>query len=99
MIVLDPPSFGRGPKGEVFKIEQHLPTLLELCAGLLVPNARGLLLSAHSHGFSPKVLAALVDEMRGERAGALHAEEMVLDAAPGGRSLPSGARALWRADL
>ncbi|MAE71740.1 MAG: SAM-dependent methyltransferase [Gemmatimonadetes bacterium] len=98
LIVLDPPSFGRGPKGEVFKIEQHLPPLLEACAELLGPKARGVLLSAHSPGFSPKVLVALVDEMRGERAGALHAEEMVLDAAPGGRSLPSGARACWRAD-
>ena len=99
LIVLDPPSFGRGPKGELFKIEEHLPPLLEACAGLLGERARALLLSAHSPGFSPRVLAALVDEVRGARRGSIEAEEMVLEAAPGGgRSCPSGARAIWRAE-
>lgn len=98
LIVLDPPSFGRGPKGEVFKIEQDLPPLLECCGELLTERPLGALLSAHSSGFSPRVLEMLLHDLRGSRGGEIWAEEMMVEAtAPGGRSLPSGARAFWRA--
>jgi 23S rRNA (cytosine1962-C5)-methyltransferase len=97
LIILDPPSFGRGPKGEVFKIESDLPPLLDVCAGLLADDALGVALSAHSPGFSPLVLTALTEDLRGGRGGQVAAAEMVVAASDGGRALPGGARALWSA--
>ncbi len=97
LIILDPPSFGRGPKGEVFKIESDLPPLLEVCGELLAPDACGFALSAHSPGFSPLVLNALAEDLCGSRGGTIAAAEMVIAASAGGRTLPSGARALWSA--
>lgn len=94
-LVLDPPSFGRGPRGEVFKIEQDLPLLLEDLGKLLDPDPEFVLLSAHSPGFSPLVLKHLVSDLLGDRRerGTLQAEEMCVECA--GRVLPSGARAWW----
>jgi 23S rRNA (cytosine1962-C5)-methyltransferase len=58
-LVLDPPSWGHGPKGEAFAIDRDLPRLLADCCRLLTPAARGpVLLSAHSPGWQPKRLQA-----------------------------------------
>src|SRR5690606_5378259 len=55
-IILDPPSFGRGPKGEVFKIENDLMPLLEACREILAGDALFVLLSCHTPGFTPTTL-------------------------------------------
>ena len=59
-IILDPPSFGRGGKGEVWKIEQHLVSLLADLAKLLDDNFLFVFLTSHSHGYSPAALANLL---------------------------------------
>jgi 23S rRNA (cytosine1962-C5)-methyltransferase len=60
-IVLDPPTFGRGPKGELWKIEEHLNILLENCVALIDRNnPHFILLSCHSPGFSPFALKRLI---------------------------------------
>jgi 23S rRNA (cytosine1962-C5)-methyltransferase len=83
VVLADPPSFGRGPGGEVWKLEEHLPALLSGCLELLEDRG-ALLLSAHSPGITPGVLAAL---LRGA-GGALETGEVLL--AGGGPPLPSG---------
>ncbi|MFO8072881.1 MAG: class I SAM-dependent methyltransferase [Polyangia bacterium] len=88
-ILLDPPSFGRGPRGEVFKLEDHLPELLASCLELLADDALFLLLTAHSPGVTPAVLRALLREPDGE----IESGEMLL--AGGGPPLPCGAYARW----
>ncbi len=97
-IILDPPSFGRGPKGEVFKIEDDLLPLLEACRGLLAKDALFLLLSCHTPGFTPVTLRNQVAEAVGDSQGKIEEGEMVLYEAKSGRSLPSGAYARWLAD-
>jgi 23S rRNA (cytosine1962-C5)-methyltransferase len=97
-IVLDPPSFGRGPKGEVFKIEEQLPPLLECCRSLLSDDARFVLLSSHSPGFSPRVLAHLLDASTEGLGGRVEAAEMLVSGSLGARDLPSGAHARWWRD-
>lgn len=93
-IVLDPPSFGRGSKGEVWKVEEGLPGLLTDCRGILSDNPIFILLSCHSPGFTPLVLQNLLSEMMKDRPGVLSSGEMVITCAAG-RFLPSGAFARW----
>ena len=62
-ILLDPPTFGRGSKGEVFKIEEDLIPLLELCKSLLSASPRFLVLSCHTPGLTPVALQNLARQM------------------------------------
>ena len=94
-IILDPPSFGRGSKGEVFKIEESILPLLELCRACLSATPRFLLLSCHTPGFTPTTLHHLLEDTLGS-AGSIEAGEMVLSG-PGARAVPNGMYALWRA--
>lgn len=94
-IILDPPSFGRGPKGEVWKIEHELPGLLHACRALLGDQPLFVLLSCHSPGFTPLVLRNLLAEMMAGAGGWLDAAEMALVESDGERSLPSGSFSRW----
>jgi 23S rRNA (cytosine1962-C5)-methyltransferase len=93
-IILDPPSFGRGPKGEVFKIETDLLPLLDTCRRLLADDGAFLLYSCHTPGFSPLVLHNQVAAL-GLKGGTIESGEMVI-VDQQGRALPSGAYARWQ---
>jgi 23S rRNA (cytosine1962-C5)-methyltransferase len=97
-ILLDPPSFGRGPKGQVFKLERDLADFLDQVAGLLAPDASFLLLSAHTPGVGPLTLRNLLAGALGARAGTLDCGEMTIAEAGDGRVLPSGTWSAWSAD-
>ena len=84
-IILDPPTFGRGSKGEVFKIERDLPELIELCKSLLSPKKKFLILSCHTPGFTPLVLKQTLGQICGKEN--LEMGEMMLT---GTFSIPSG---------
>ncbi|MGE4489041.1 MAG: class I SAM-dependent methyltransferase [Kiritimatiellales bacterium] len=96
-IILDPPSFGRGKKGEVFKIQEHLPVLLDLCRDLLSDDPSFLLLSCHTPEYSPMILQNLLTQWLREQNGTVDSGEMLLTGAPGVMPLPSGAFARWTA--
>ena len=93
-IILDPPSFGRGSKGEVFKIEKSITALLESCRACLSDAPRFLLLSCHTPGFTPTTLQYLLEDTLGAK-GTVESGEMVLSG-PRARPIPSGIYALWR---
>jgi 23S rRNA (cytosine1962-C5)-methyltransferase len=101
-IILDPPSFGRGPQGEVFKIEDHLVPLLQSCKSLLAKDALFVLYSCHTPGFTPLTLENQLELVTGRRGGTIEAGEMtVAEENQGqlqGRLLPSGAVARWIAE-
>lgn len=92
-IILDPPSFGRGAKGEVFKIEEHILELLDLVKSLLVEKPLFVLFSCHTPGFSPLVMKHLMGDMMRGKEGVIDVGEMVLE---GLRPLPSGTYARWQ---
>ena len=96
-IILDPPSFGRGPQGEVFKIENDLMPLLEACQEILAADALFLLLSCHTPGFTPTTLRNEVLEVVERWGGRVEEGEMLI-AEQSGRMLPSGNYARWSAD-
>ena len=85
-IILDPPSFGRGSKGEVFKIEQEILPLLEHCRAVLSEKPRFLIFSCHTPGFTPIALEHLLGQIFGKKA---ECGEMTL-ISPGALSIPSG---------
>lgn len=96
-IILDPPSFGRGKKGEVFKIQDALPELLDLCRDLLSDNPAFLLLSCHTPEYSPRILQNLLAQWLRDFDGKVDCGEMLLTGNPGVLPLPSGAFARWTA--
>lgn len=90
-IVLDPPSFGRGSQGQVWKIEEGIRSLLENCRAILdTSGPYFILLSCHSQGFSPISLGRCLAEVFPEDAQSLEAGEMTVPEADSGRCLPAG---------
>ena len=92
-VVLDPPSFGRGSKGQVFKLERDLPKLLHACVQILHDDAAFVLLSGHTPGVGGLALCNLLADALEDRAGAWRHGEMIT---PGlQRNLPSGVWSVW----
>lgn len=86
-IILDPPSFGRGNQGEIFKIERDLLPLLELCKKLLSDSPLFLILSSHTPGITPLAMRHLLTQLLPE--GKIREGEMVIPSQTG-FDLPSG---------
>lgn len=96
-VILDPPSYGHGPKGEVWKIERHLLPLLAACGELTAGQRAFLLLSCHSPNFGPAELeACFADAVFGHCQSGLQAKPLFLESTDG-RRLSSGCLARWPA--
>lgn len=94
-IIMDPPSYGRGPGGEVWKLEDELQELVSLCAQLLSSNAIFFLLNGYTTGFSQSVLGnILLREIVAKHGGSVKADELCLPITAGGM-LPCGTSARW----
>jgi 23S rRNA (cytosine1962-C5)-methyltransferase len=91
-IVLDPPTFGRGSQGEIFKIEEAIIPLLELCSELLSERPLFVIFSCHTPGFTPLALQHLLGQTMPR--GHIEVGEMALHS-PGALSIPSGSFAKW----
>src|SRR4051794_28486912 len=96
-VILDPPSYGHGPKGEPWKIGEHLLPLLELCGQLTAENRAFVLVTCHSPGIGPAELSAyLSDGIFGHCGQPPKSGELFLETSDG-RRLPSGVFARWPA--
>jgi 23S rRNA (cytosine1962-C5)-methyltransferase len=93
-VILDPPSYGHGRRGEVWRLSKHLPRLLQMCAELTAGQRRFLLLTCHTPQFGPARLRRLVAETLGE--GRITGEHLMLRSSTG-RALPSGVVVRWEA--
>jgi 23S rRNA (cytosine1962-C5)-methyltransferase len=94
-IILDPPSFGRGKSGEVYKIEKDLTDTLGKCVKLLSNRPLFLLLSCHTPAYTPIVMRNILQQVAGELKGSIESSEMVLSGKPGVMPLPSGTSACF----
>ncbi|HEY5653033.1 MAG TPA: class I SAM-dependent methyltransferase [Pontiella sp.] len=92
-ILLDPPSFGRGKKGELYKIEEDLITTLDLVHEVLSNDPSFVLLTSHTPGFSPIVLSNLLRQYHD--TGTFECGEMLLTGMEGVNDLPNGNWARW----
>jgi 23S rRNA (cytosine1962-C5)-methyltransferase len=96
-IILDPPKFGRGPEGEVWRLEEHLPALVADCRQLLDDNSRFLFLTAYAVRMSSLALAGLLAECFADMPGAIeHGELALREEGEGARFLPTAIFARWR---
>lgn len=74
VIVMDPPAFGRGPNGEVWKIEESLSELVALLPKLLSPNAKLVILNGYASGYSARTFGELLADVLGDRGEILYGE-------------------------
>jgi 23S rRNA (cytosine1962-C5)-methyltransferase len=93
-IVLDPPSYGRGVKGEIWKIEEHLMPLMDDLSELFDEDFAFLQLSAHSQGYTPIAMENILGSYLEGRGGIFSSMEMTVKD-DSSRLLPSGACARW----
>jgi len=95
-ILMDPPSYGRGPSGEVWKLENELFGLVETCAGALSDRPLFFLINSYTTGFQASVLANMLNRcVAGRFGGQTDSQELCLPVTAGG-VLPCGASGRWQ---
>ena len=90
-IIMDPPSYGRGPKGEIWKIEDSIHPFVALCAKLLTSDPLFFLINSYTTGLQPAVLAYLLGTELKQFDGRITADEIGLPVSSNGLILPCGA--------
>lgn len=97
-IIMDPPSYGRGPKGEIWKIEDAIHPLVKRCSELLSDHPLFFLINSYTTGLAPAVLAYMLSIEIGKKyGGKVRAEELGLPVTETGLVLPCGASGRWEA--
>jgi 23S rRNA (cytosine1962-C5)-methyltransferase len=97
-ILLDPPKFGRGPTGEVWRLEENLAPLLADCRKLLDENSRFLVLTVYAVRMSALAIGELVTQLLGDLGGEVEAGEMAVHEEARGLLLPTAIFARWSRD-
>ncbi len=96
IIIMDPPSYGRGPGGEVWKLENEVFSLVSLCAKLLSDDAKMFMISSYTAGLSPSVMQYIIQcAVPKKLGGAVTADEIGLPVSDSGLILPCGGAAVW----
>jgi len=94
-IIMDPPSYGRGPKGEIWKIEDAVHPLIQLCAKLLSDNPLFFLINSYTTGLQPAVLSYMLGTELKKYGGSVVSDEIGLPVTSNGLYLPCGASGRW----
>ncbi len=99
-IIMDPPSYGRGPKGEIWKIEDSIHPFIKLCARLLSEQPLFFLINSYTTGLAPSVLSYMLSlEVCPTHGGFVQSEEIGLPVSGSGLILPCGASGRWSTDI
>lgn len=97
IIILDPPSYGRGPKGEIWHLEDSLYDFVKLIKQVLSDDALMVLLNSYTTGLSASVMKYILDDViTKEKGGSVTADEIGLPVSAAGGILPCGATAIWK---
>lgn len=95
-IIMDPPSYGRGPNGEIWKLEDSVDELVKLTAQLLSPNALFFLLNSYTTGLSAGTMGYILhNAIVKTHGGKVTSEELGLPVTQSGSALPCGAASRW----
>ena len=95
-IIMDPPSYGRGPGGEVWKLEDNIYDLIALCAGVLSEQPLFVAVNSYTTGLSPAVMEYILKTTLGPvYGGVTHCDEIGLPVSATGGVVPCGATAIW----
>ena len=98
-IIMDPPSYGRGPKGEIWKIEESVYPLIQLCAQLLSDDPLFFLINSYTTGLQPAVLSYMLSTELKAFDGQVDSQEVGLPVSSNGLVLPCGASGRWSRPL
>lgn len=97
ILIMDPPSYGRGPGGEVWKLENEIYSFVELCRGVLSENPIAVLLNSYTTGLSPAVMQYILSSVLSPTFGGhTESDEIGLPVTSSGLVLPCGATASWK---
>ncbi len=97
-IVMDPPSYGRGPGGEVWQLEEKIFPLVSRCCEILSDDARFFLINSYTSGISPSVMEYILGvTVKNKLGGVLSSDEIGLHVSSTGLVLPCGSTAVWTA--
>ena len=95
-IIMDPPSYGRGPKGEIWKIEDAVYQLIKLSAELLTDKSIFFLINSYTTGLQPAVMSYMLGVLiKKKLGGTIHSEEVGLPVTETGLVLPCGCSGRW----
>ena len=95
-IIMDPPSYGRGPCGEIWKLEEQLFPLVSLCSKVLSDEAEFFVLNSYTTGLSPAVMEYLLSvTLKNKFGGKVSSGEIGLKVTENGLALPCGSTAIW----
>lgn len=95
-VIMDPPSYGRGPGGEIWKLENCVYDLVELCKGVLSDNPLFFLINSYTTGLSPSVMGYILGSVLTEDfGGRVSFDEIGLPVQSSGMVLPCGSTAIW----
>jgi 23S rRNA (cytosine1962-C5)-methyltransferase len=96
-VLMDPPSYGRGPGGEIWKLEDEIYTLVSLCTQLMSDKPLMLLVNSYTTGLSPSVMQYILGALVIPRfGGSVSGAEIGLPVTASGMALPCGATSIWR---
>ena len=96
-VIMDPPSYGRGPKGEIWKIEESIHDFVKLCTKVLKQEPLFFLINSYTTGLQPAVLSYLLGmELQKKYGGVVTADEIGLPVKCNGLVLPCGASGRWQ---
>lgn len=96
-IIMDPPSYGRGPGGEVWKLEEQLFSLVQQCTAVLSQQPKFFILNSYTTGLSPAVMEYLLGvTLCPKFGGNVSSDEIGLRATDTGMVLPCGSTAIWQ---
>ena len=97
-VIMDPPSYGRGPSGEVWKLEDSLWPFVELVAGVLSDEPLFFLINSYTTGLAPSVLTYILESLITPKyGGRTRSDELGLPVTESGLALPCGATGRWMA--
>lgn len=95
-IIMDPPSYGRGPSGEVWKLEENLFPFVKLCAGVLSDKPLFVIINSYTTGLAPSVVGYILHLLVAEKyGGKVCWDELGLPVSSSGLALPCGATGRW----
>jgi 23S rRNA (cytosine1962-C5)-methyltransferase len=98
-IIMDPPSYGRGPKGEIWKLEDRIHPFIQLCSQLLSDEPLFFLVNSYTTGLAPAVLTYMIStEVKTKFGGTVVSDEIGLPVRESGLVLPCGASGRWFRD-
>ena len=96
IIIMDPPSYGRGPGGEVWKLENEIYGFVDQCKELLTDDSLAVLINSYTAGVSPAVMSYILNSTVSKRfGGKAYADEIGLPVTQSGLVLPCGSTAIW----